>query len=47
MFAGLLTSKLIYLDAIGSDPTKPRKIPGICRVYTPPTRTASSYFRVC
>ena len=23
-----LTTKLIFLDAIGSDPTKPRKIPG-------------------
>ena len=28
MFAGLLSSKLVFLDAIGSDPTKPRKIPG-------------------
>ena len=28
MFAGLLSSKLVFLDAIGSDPTQPRKIPG-------------------
>ena len=28
MFAGLLTSRLVFLDAVGSDPTKPRKIPG-------------------
>ena len=29
MFAGLLSSKLVFLDAIGSDPTQPRKIPGV------------------
>jgi hypothetical protein len=28
MFAGLLSTKLVFLDAIGSDPTQPRKIPG-------------------
>jgi len=30
MFSGL-TSKLVFLDAIGSDPTQPRKIPGECK----------------
>ena len=29
VFMRLMTTRLVFLDAIGSDPTKPRKIPGV------------------
>lgn len=46
MFAGLLTSRLVFLDAVGSDPTKPRKIPGALLVCWPlcPLQPASPAF---